>query len=196
MQTSPSSITLRWEVLDDGQSPVATTVISYKMTYGEWRSEEVGWHQTDHTLKNLSCGREYHMYVVLVNAMGSSPTSEVLTVRTQGSRPSAPKEEDFLIANATFILLKLDQWTDNNCHILYFVVEYRLHDSDTWTTGMVEFVERHVLRKPIDWQFSPLPIVINDLPPQAKYSIRGLLANTKYQLKITAHNHAGSTSKT
>ena len=42
LQTSPSSISLRWEVSDDGRSPVVKSVVNYKMTYGEWSSEEVG----------------------------------------------------------------------------------------------------------------------------------------------------------
>lgn len=36
--------------------------------------------------------------------------------------------------------------------------------------------------------------VTNDLQPQARYSIRGLAPHTDYELKVTAHNHAGSTS--
>ncbi len=37
-------------------------------------------------------------------------------------------------------------------------------------------------------------LVTNDLLPQKRYSIRGLLPETGYDLKVTAHNHAGSTS--
>ena len=45
---------------------------------------QIGWHQSEHTLSGLHCGREYNAYVVLVNALGlASPTSEVLNVRTQ-----------------------------------------------------------------------------------------------------------------
>ena len=39
-----------------------------------------------------------------------------------------------------------------------------------------------------------LTAVTNDLQPQARYSIRGLTPNTDYDLKVTAHNHAGSTT--
>ena len=42
---------------------------------------------------------------------------------------------------------------------------------------------------------SPLLFAVtNDLLPQPRYSIRGLMSDTVYDLKITAHNHAGSTS--
>ena len=47
------------------------------MTYGEWVNEELGWHQTEHILSSLNCGREYHVYVVLFNALGASPASQV-----------------------------------------------------------------------------------------------------------------------
>ncbi len=41
LKTSPDTISLRWTVSDDGSSPVTKTIIYYKMTYGEWSSEEV-----------------------------------------------------------------------------------------------------------------------------------------------------------
>ncbi len=172
LQTSPSSISLRWEVSDDGRSPVVKSVVNYKMTYGEWSSEEVGWHRTEHTLRELQCGKEYHTYVVLVNALGSSPTSEVLTVRTQGSRPTGPEQAEFVSSNVTFVSLRLDRWRDHGCRVLYFVVEYKLRNGGdrAWIT------------------------VTNDLLPQPRYSIRGLIPDTEYDLRVTAHNHAGSTA--
>ena len=141
------------------------------MTYGEWVNEELGWHQTEHILSSLNCGREYHVYVVMFNALGASPASQVLTTRTLGNRPTAPTSSyDFILANTTFLSLKLDQWDDHNCEILYFVIEYKMASADHWIT------------------------VTNDLQPQARYSLRGLAPDTDYQLKVTAHNHAGSTS--
>jgi hypothetical protein len=41
VQTTPSSFTLRWRVVSDGNSPIVKTVINYKMTHGEWISAEV-----------------------------------------------------------------------------------------------------------------------------------------------------------
>ncbi len=170
VQTTPDSVTLRWRVVSDGNSPVVKTVINYKMTHGEWLSREVGWHQSEYTLGGLHCGREYNSYVVLVNALGASPTSEVLNVRTLGDRPSGPPDAEFVSANTSFVSLSLEKWDDHMCEILYFVIEYKLSTADTWTT------------------------VTNDLLPQPRYSIRGLMSDTVYDLKITAHNHAGSTS--
>jgi hypothetical protein len=170
-QTTANTLTIRWRVLDDGLSPINNVVVNYKMTYGEWINEEVGWHEQEHVLKELNCGREYHVYVVLYNALGASPASQVLTSRTLGNRPTAPNSPyDFILANTTFLSLRLDQWDDHNCEILYFVIEYKMASTDNWIT------------------------VTNDLQPQARYSIRGLASNTDYELKVTAHNHAGSTS--
>ena len=64
----------------------------------------LGWHQNEHVLTNLNCGREYHVYVVLFNALGASPASQVLTTRTLGNRPTAPTSSyDFILANTTFL---------------------------------------------------------------------------------------------
>ena len=61
-----------------------------------------------------------------------------MTTRTLGSRPTGPTEsEEFILANTTFISLKLDLWRDNRCDILYFVVEYKQESADIWTTGEI-----------------------------------------------------------
>ena len=41
-QTTASSLTIRWRVTDDGQSPINRVAVNYKMTYGEWVNEELG----------------------------------------------------------------------------------------------------------------------------------------------------------
>ena len=170
-QTTASSLTIRWRITDDGQSPVNRIAVNYKMTYGEWVNEDLGWFENEHVLRNLNCGREYHVYVVLFNSLGASPASQVLTTRTLGNRPTAPGDAyEFIVANTTFLSLRLDQWDDHNCEILYYVIEYKMALVDNWIT------------------------VTNDLQPQARYSIRGLAPDTDYELKVTAHNHAGSTS--
>ena len=38
---------------------------------------QVVWHKQEESLINLHCGREYHVYVVLFNAFGASPASQV-----------------------------------------------------------------------------------------------------------------------
>ena len=41
-QTTATSLTIRWRVTDDGQSPINRVSVNYKMTYGEWVSEDLG----------------------------------------------------------------------------------------------------------------------------------------------------------
>nr|XP_040568004.1 Down syndrome cell adhesion molecule-like protein Dscam2 isoform X1 [Lepeophtheirus salmonis] len=168
--TASDTITVRWKVVNDGNSPITKTLLNYKVTYGEWKDEELAWHQRDHILKGLHCGREYHIYMIQYNILGPSPASDVLTVHTQGSRPTGPPMDNFIVSNVTYFTLRLDQWEDHNCAILYFVLEYKLESSETWIT------------------------VANDLQLQSRYNIRGLKPDTKYNLKVTAHSHAGSTS--
>ena len=53
-----------------------------------------------------------------------------------GNRPTGPTDTDkFVYANTTYLSLRLDAWDDHKCEILYFVVEYKLESSDSWTTG-------------------------------------------------------------
>ena len=42
---------------------------------------KVVWHKQEEILNNLHCGREYHVYVVLFNALGASPASQVRELR-------------------------------------------------------------------------------------------------------------------
>ncbi len=151
----------------------------------------MGWHEQEYVLRNLNCGREYHVYVVLFNALGASPASQVLTSRTLGNRPSAPNSQyDFVTANTTFLSLRLDQWDDHNCEILYFVIEYKPSYAHDWITGKIKtyLMAVHLVSTLMLFNVS----VTNDLQPQSRYSIRSLHPSTEYDLKVTAHNHAGS----
>ena len=41
VSTTPDSITVQWESVDDGYSPITRAMLNYKMTYGEWDDTEV-----------------------------------------------------------------------------------------------------------------------------------------------------------
>lgn len=41
VSTTPDSITVQWESVDDGYSPITRAMLNYKMTYGEWADTEV-----------------------------------------------------------------------------------------------------------------------------------------------------------
>jgi len=167
-RVTSNSITLRWSGGHTGNSPVVGYRLRYKITYGEWAEEQVSFYSEEHTLSGLYCGRQYHMVMHQANYIGESEASQVISTHTVGEEPSPPRPEAFLRVNSTLAILLLDQWQQPSCPILYFVIEYKLAIDLEWTT------------------------VTNNLQVQDVYSIRGLQPSTSYDLKVTAHNHAGS----
>lgn len=75
-----------------------------------------------------------------------------------------------LTMNATVVTVWLDSWGDGGCGISYFTVEFKTTRQSSWTMS-----SNHVK------------------PTERIYSISDLFPATEYQLKITAHNHAGVT---
>jgi Down syndrome cell adhesion molecule-like protein 1 len=90
-----------------------------------------------------------------------------------GQAPGLPVPQKIVFPNITSVMLWLNEWPDNGCPILYFVLQYRaLSDDgdDQWT------------------------LVSNAMKPQRRFSVSGLKPSTFYQLKMEAHNVAGSTT--
>lgn len=91
-----------------------------------------------------------------------------------GQAPGVPLPPHLIFPNSSSVLLRLNTWPDNGCPILYFVLQYRAisdDGDDQWT------------------------LVSNALKPQRRFSISSLKPSTLYQLKMEAHNVAGSTSQ-
>lgn len=91
-----------------------------------------------------------------------------------GQAPGVPLPLQLISPNSTTVLLRLNTWPDNGCPILYFVLQYRAISDDSddqWT------------------------LVSNALKPQRRFSISSLKPSTLYQLKMEAHNVAGSTTQ-
>lgn len=75
--------------------------------------------------------------------------------------------------NSSSVALRLLEWPDSGCHIQYFTVQYRqISDGER---------ERWIL-------------VSNALKPHRKFIISNLKPSTYYQLRVEAHNSAGSTT--
>jgi hypothetical protein len=85
--------------------------------------------------------------------------------------PVKPKQSQLITVNSTVLTIWLDSWSDGGCAILYFIIEYRdAHRSSDWS------------------------LVSNNVQPTERvYSILDLAPATKYHLRVTAHNNAGST---
>ena len=71
------------------------------------------------------CGTEYEVYMLAVNSLGAGKHSEIVKRTTLGSLPAGPDHTDLLALNTTWIGLNLHTWSDGNCPISSFVIEYR-----------------------------------------------------------------------
>ncbi|XP_047109675.1 Down syndrome cell adhesion molecule-like protein Dscam2 [Schistocerca piceifrons] len=163
------SIKLQWTSPEDGGAPILGYMLSYKRDHGNWQEVNLEAEKTTHTLEDLSCGGTYHAFISAQNRIGNSPHSAILTAKTKGAEPQVPNTETLMSANATSLHLRLHSWPDGGCSMLYFVVEYRMRESnDEWIL--------------IDNNAPPKNLLIGDLQPA-----------TWYQLRLTAHNSAGST---
>lgn len=85
--------------------------------------------------------------------------------------PVKPKYTQLLTVNSTVVTIWLDAWGDGGCAILYFIIEYR--DAELAA----------------DWS-----LVSNNVQATERvYSVLDLSPAKHYNLKVTAHNNAGST---
>ena len=69
------------------------------------------------------------------NYIGESEASQIINTNTVGDKPLPPHQDSFIIVNSTLAILRLDQWQQMSCPILYFVIEYKLRSESPWTVG-------------------------------------------------------------
>ncbi|XP_014603172.1 PREDICTED: Down syndrome cell adhesion molecule-like protein Dscam2 isoform X1 [Polistes canadensis] len=166
--STSSSILLHWKSGYYGGAPLTGYTLHYRTTHGNLDELHLSKHATNHELKGLLCGNTYQLYLTSHNKIGSSPSSPVLSVRTQGQAPGIPPSAAFLSPNSTTLVLRLHVWPDNGCPILYFVIQYRPATEFHWT------------------------LVSNSVKMQRRFTVTNLTPSTVYQLKVEAHNVAGS----
>lgn len=168
-----SSIHMHWKIGSNGNAPITDYVIYYKRNIGNQQKKTLSRHISNHELKNLVCGSTYQVYLTASNKMGTSSPSTTLHVRTQGQAPGIPLPPALISPNSTSVVLRLQNWPDNGCPIMYFVLQYR---------AISDQIEN-------EWI-----LVSNALKPQRRFTIPGLIASTLYQLRMEAHNVAGSSN--
>ncbi|XP_076249068.1 Down syndrome cell adhesion molecule 2 isoform X4 [Calliopsis andreniformis] len=166
--STSSSILLHWKAGHTGGAPLTGYTLHYRTTHGNLDELQLSRHATSHELKGLLCGNTYQLYLTSHNKIGSSPSSPVLSVRTQGQAPGIPPAAAFLSPNSTTLVLRLHVWPDNGCPILYFVIQYRPINEFHWT------------------------LVSNSVKMQRRFVVTNLQPSSVYQLKVEAHNVAGS----
>ncbi|OXA55654.1 Down syndrome cell adhesion molecule-like protein Dscam2, partial [Folsomia candida] len=165
-----TSLKVVWSTPHSGGSQVKGYLLSYRRDGGDWEEVEVGPRATGHTLQPLLCGSTYQLYITAVNKIGSGPASDILTRSTKGSVPISPKKEEALLSNHSTIVVRLDLWKDVGCPILRFMIEYKQSQEKIW------------MRIPAELNGSA-----------KSYTLTGLHANTRYDIRVTGGNHAGDT---
>ncbi|XP_049771830.1 Down syndrome cell adhesion molecule-like protein Dscam2 [Schistocerca cancellata] len=168
--TTASSIALQWQLPPDAGHVLEGLYLYHKREFGEWEKTKLRAQDSNFILNNLQCGTKYYFYLQTFNQLGQSEPTSTITACTQGSAPVAPKNSDLIKVNSSFILLNLTSWDDGGCHITSIVIEYKVKDETMWT-----LVSNNV-------KTEQLQFIVLDLNP-----------GTWYNLRVTAHNSAGST---
>ncbi|XP_023037037.2 Down syndrome cell adhesion molecule-like protein Dscam2 [Drosophila willistoni] len=166
------SISLQWRVEDFGGTSLRGFTLTYRHDTDEWVEIVLEWRANSYVLENLRCGTRYQFFINSFNKIGISPNSAVETAKTKGNKPIAPVKYKFIHPNITSIILDLSSWDDGGCPILYFSIEFKIFQSSN------------------EWI-----IVSNKVETKTLYNIGDLEAGTAYNLRVTAYNNAGPTTK-
>lgn len=167
------SILMHWKTTSTGNAPITKYTLHYKRTHGNLEELPLSRHTTSHELKGLLCGSTYQVFLTVHNKIGTSPASTTLHVRTQGQSPGTPIANSLIAPNSTSATFRLNAWPDNGCPIEFFVLQYRTlseNSNNEWI------------------------LVSNALKPQKRFTISGLTPSTLYQVKMEAHNVAGTSN--
>ncbi|TRY70745.1 hypothetical protein TCAL_04830 [Tigriopus californicus] len=177
LDTSSNSIILGWMPSADGGSPLLAYNLHYHCEFGDWDRVEVHPDTLNYTFRSLKCGANYQFYIQAVNDFGVGERTETISAYTLGEAPIPPRTKSLIAANSTYIALNLSSWLNGGCPISSFVVEYRKQ------------IDVLLYRGKTEWH-----LVNNNVRSDIKeFLILDLSPETKYELKITAHNAAGST---
>ncbi|XP_022216725.2 Down syndrome cell adhesion molecule-like protein Dscam2 isoform X3 [Drosophila obscura] len=166
-----SSILMHWKCGFTGNAPITGYTLFYRRGSGNTDEMQLSRHASSHELKGLVCGSTYQIHLSAQNKVGTSPTSIMLHVRTQGQAPGMPASTSLLSPNSTSVLIRLHTWPDNGCPLMYFVLQYRAMTDDPET----------------EWV-----LVSNALKPQRRVTVSNLQPSTLYQMRMEAHNVAGA----
>ncbi|XP_066598053.1 cell adhesion molecule Dscam2-like isoform X1 [Prorops nasuta] len=168
--TTSNSINVQWKSGDDGGAPIRGYILHYKREAGEWEEVKISNKMSSFLLTRLWCGTDYHMYLTAYNRIGMGSPSEIVKATTEGSKPEeSPSSGDkFITVNVSWITLHLGTWNDGGCPITYFELEYRKSGESIWT------------------------LVSNNIEVQRTYTLSELQPGSTYDIRIRAHNNAGS----
>lgn len=114
--------------------------------------------------------------MVAVNSVGPGKSSPIARLTTLGTFPAGPADTDLLALNSSWVGLHLDTWSDGDCPISSFVIEYSTAGTEEW-----HLVSNNVVLQP---------------GSREMFTIYDLAGGSSYSVRITAHNSAGSSVNT
>lgn len=86
-------------------APLHGYTLHYKPEFGEWETADVSTEAQKHTIENLYCGSRYQVYSTAYNTIGAGEQSDILNLRTKGSKPILPEKSRFIEVSSRFVLL-------------------------------------------------------------------------------------------
>lgn len=165
------SLQIEWNDNRNGGSPILGYVINYKRENGDWEELQVDSKTNAHLLGNLWCGTKYQLYITAYNKIGTGLPCDIVSSSTKGNSPVQPKHSQMITHNSTSVTCWLDSWSDGGCGITHFSIESKPYSSSHWNMKA-----SHIA------------------PTERIYTVTDLHPATRYQLRVTAFNNAGSTS--
>lgn len=105
--------------------------------------------QTKFTINNLKCGSFYLVKICAFNSMGRGPDSDVLQVKTKGSKPQIPDKEQLFVLNSSYLQLNLFVFSNfehvEHCPIEYFNIKYKQSNEETWTNWFLSNQDQYLI---------------------------------------------------
>lgn len=214
--TSAATATTSMPAITNNEAVTTTSSSSHS-------SLQIGWHKNTSLayksfrfiLNQLSCGTPYQLYLVAYNSIGSGLRSQVIRTKTRGLAPIAPRKQDYITLNSTYVQLNFDAWMDGGCSIGNFEIRYKqLYSSGSRSGGggpHQSEIGSHLSQSRAPT--SPYPASIlnennsssgsnqqqwlllsnNISPEQRMIELRDLQPETWYSILTTAESAAGKT---
>lgn len=183
---------------------------------------QIAWHKNTSlahktfrfVLDQLSCGNPYQLYLVAYNSIGSGLRSPIIRTKTRGSAPIAPRKQDYITLNSTFVQLNLDAWMDGGCSVGNYEIRYKQVNSRSGASvGTLGYASPSQSSKPQTSHSSTatstkvtnensqnnnnnqqwLLLSNNISPEQRMIELRDLQPETWYSILTTAESAAGKT---
>lgn len=101
--TTTDSITVKLKKHENDLAPLHGYTLHYKPEFGEWETADVSTEAQKYTIENLYCGSRYQVYSTAYNTIGAGEQSDILNLRTKGSKPILPEKSRFIEVSSRFV---------------------------------------------------------------------------------------------